>query len=156
MGCSWVPSVLFDLRINYGGGNENNGDLLQRVPCMHCYTQCLQPAEGHRPPTPPLDTPGHSQASLGQSLLGSLGSWYTLDLFVPPRSLFPQSCFKFWQLSGGVNGDPLQEGLSHTQVCCTQSPTGASVHCWPRPPQETFKYSSVSVFVGSLCPGVLP
>ena len=93
-GC--VPSLLFDLRPNCGGGNEGNGDLLQKVPCMYCYTQCLQPAEGHSPPMPPLDTRGHSRASLGQSLLGSLlfslGSWYTLDLFVPPKSLFPQSC----------------------------------------------------------------
>ena len=24
---------------NYGGGNEDNGDLLQKVPCTHCYTQ---------------------------------------------------------------------------------------------------------------------
>ena len=32
-GC--VPSLLFDLRPNYGGGNEDNGDLLQKVPCMH-------------------------------------------------------------------------------------------------------------------------
>ena len=30
------------------------------------------PAAGHRRPTPLLKTPGHSQASLGQSLLGSL------------------------------------------------------------------------------------
>jgi len=30
------------------------------------------PAAGHHQPTPPLETPGHSQASLGQSLLGSL------------------------------------------------------------------------------------
>ena len=29
-GC--VPSLLFDLRLNYGGGNEDNGHLLQRVP----------------------------------------------------------------------------------------------------------------------------
>ena len=35
-GC--VPSLLFDLRPNYGGGNEDNGDLLQKVPCMHCCT----------------------------------------------------------------------------------------------------------------------
>ena len=34
-GC--VPSLLFDLRPNYGGGNEDNGDLLQKVPCC---TQC--------------------------------------------------------------------------------------------------------------------
>ena len=28
-GC--VPSLLFDLGPNYGGGNEDNGDLLQKV-----------------------------------------------------------------------------------------------------------------------------
>ena len=38
-GC--VPSLLFDLRPNYGGG-EDNGDLLQKAPCRHCYTQCPQ------------------------------------------------------------------------------------------------------------------
>ena len=36
-GC--VSSLLFDLRPNYGGDNEDN-DLLQEVPCMHCCTQC--------------------------------------------------------------------------------------------------------------------
>ena len=39
------------------------------------------PAEGHGRPMPLPETPGHSRASLGQSLLGSLllspGSWYT-------------------------------------------------------------------------------
>ena len=38
-GC--VPSLLFDLSQNYGGVNEDIGDLLQKVPCMHCHTQCL-------------------------------------------------------------------------------------------------------------------
>ena len=42
-------------------------------------------------------------------------------LFVPSKSLSPVLC-KFWKLYGGVNGDLLQEGLCHTQVCCTQSP----------------------------------
>ena len=32
-GC--VPFLLLDLRPNYGGGNEDNGDLLQKAPCMH-------------------------------------------------------------------------------------------------------------------------
>ena len=42
-GC--VPFLLFDLRPNYGGGNEDNGNLLQKVPCKmsHCYPQCPQP-----------------------------------------------------------------------------------------------------------------
>ena len=37
-GC--VPSLLFDLRLNYGGGNEGNDDLLQKVPCC---AQCPWP-----------------------------------------------------------------------------------------------------------------
>ena len=36
-GC--FPSLLFDLRPNYGGGNEAKGDLLQKVLCTHCCTQ---------------------------------------------------------------------------------------------------------------------
>ena len=43
-GC--VPSLLFDLRPNYGGGNKDNGDLIQKVPGIHCYTQCPQPCSG--------------------------------------------------------------------------------------------------------------
>ena len=29
--------------------------------------------------------------------------------------------YKFWQLNGGVIGNLFQEGLCHTQVCCSQS-----------------------------------
>ena len=50
----------------------------------HARTAVLNapnPAAGHHQPTPPLETPGHSRASLGQSLVGSLllspGSWCT-------------------------------------------------------------------------------
>ena len=35
-GWSCVPSSLFDLRPNYGGGNKDSGDILQKVPCRHC------------------------------------------------------------------------------------------------------------------------
>ena len=111
---------------NYGGGNEDNDDLLQKVPRMHCYTQCPNPAAGHHQSTPPLKTPEHSQASLGQSLVGPLllypGSWCT-QCFVcaHQESVSPFLC-KFWQLYGGVNSNLLQEALCHTQVCCTQSP----------------------------------
>ena len=38
-----------------------------------------------------------------------------------PESVSPVLS-KFLWLCGGVNGDLLQEGLCHTQVCCTQSP----------------------------------
>ena len=82
------------------------------------------PATGHHRPTPPPETPRHSQASLGQSpvesLLLSPGSWCTRFCLCPPRVHFPV-LRKFWQLCGGINGDLLQEGLCCTQVSCTQS-----------------------------------
>ena len=55
-------------------------------------------------------------------------SWvlvHTRFCLCPPRIYFPVLC-KFWQLYGGVNGDLLQKGLCHTQVCCTQSPCPCS------------------------------
>ena len=79
------------------------------------------PAAGHHPPTPLLETPGHSQGSLSQSLVVSLllspRLLCTRFCLCPPRDYFPVLC-NFWQLYGGVNGDLLQEGLCHTQVCC--------------------------------------
>ena len=53
-GC--VPSLLFDLRPNYGGGKEDNVDLLKR---SHACTATLSdpnPAAGHCRPTPPPET----------------------------------------------------------------------------------------------------
>ena len=44
-GC--VPSLLFDLRPNYGGGNEDNGNLLQKVPCTQCPQPCSRPLLTH-------------------------------------------------------------------------------------------------------------
>ena len=72
----------------------------------------------------------------------------------PPGVCFPALC-KFWQLYDGVNGDLLQEGLCHTQVCCTESPYSCG-----RPmlthtstgDTQTLKIRSGSVSVGS--PGV--
>ena len=70
------------------------------------------------------------------------------------ESVSPVLC-KFWWLYGGVNGNLLQEGLCHTQVCCTQSLCPCS-----RPllthissgDTQTLKGRSGSVSVGS--PGV--
>ena len=100
-------SLSFDLRPNFGGGNEDKGDFLQKIPCMYCYTQCPQPGS-RPPPTRPLpETPGHSQASLDQSLVGSLllspGPLCTSFCLCPPRVYFPALC-KFWQLYGGGGG----------------------------------------------------
>ena len=42
-----VPSLFFDLRPNYGGGKEDNGDLLQKVPAVSATLTAPDPAAGH-------------------------------------------------------------------------------------------------------------
>ena len=95
----------------------------------------------------PLDTYGQVWISL---LWGHcsflLGPGAHNFLFVPPRVCFPVLC-KFWGLYGGLNGNLLQEGLCHTQVCCTQSPRPCGRHRWPEPPQVTLR----TQFCLSLC-----
>ena len=123
-GC--VPSLLFDLRPNYDGGNEDNGNLLRKVPCTHCYTRCPQPCSS---PPPTHASAGDSWTLTGKSGSVSCGviapfSWvlvHTRFCLCPPRVCSPV-LWKFWRLYGGVNGDLLQEGFCHAQVHCTQSP----------------------------------
>ena len=92
------------------------------------------PAAGHHQPIPPLETPRYPQASLGQSLVGSLllspGSWCKRFCLCPPRVYFPVLC-KFWQLYSGVNGDLLRGDLCHTHTqsacpCSRPQPTRIS------------------------------
>ena len=100
--------------------------LLQKVPCMHCYTQCPQTCS--RPPQIHASA-GDSWTLIGKSGSVSCGvtapfSWvlmHTRFCLCPPRVYSPVMC-KFWQLYGGVDGYLLQDGLCRTQVCCTQSP----------------------------------
>ena len=74
---SSLPAIY--LGPNYGGGNEDNGDLLRKFPWMHCSTQCPQPCSRPLLTYASSVDSWHSQASLGQSLVGSLllfpGSW---------------------------------------------------------------------------------
>ena len=65
----------------------------------HACTTALSapdPTAGHRWPTSPLETTRHSQASLDHLLWGHrsflLGSGVHKVLFVPSKSLLPQSC----------------------------------------------------------------
>ena len=69
---------------------------------------------------------GKLDQSLEGSLLLSPGSWCIQgSVCALLESVSPVLC-KFWWLSGGVNGDLLQESLCHTQVCCNQSPCPCS------------------------------
>ena len=121
----------------------------------HASTATLSapsPAAVQHQSTPLPETPGHSQASLGQSFVGSLllfpGSWCIRFCLCLQWLYFPALC-KFWQFYGGVNGDLLQDGLCHTTSAAPRTPAPVAVHCWPVPPQEMLRHSSISVSVGS-------
>ena len=84
------------------------------------------PEVGHHWPMPLPETPGRTRACLSQFLVGSLllssGSWCTQGFVCAlQESVFPVLC-KFWWFYNGVNGNLLQGGLCHTQICWTQSP----------------------------------
>ena len=71
-GCGCALSLLFDMRPNYGGGNEDNGNSFKISCACTATVSAPNPAAGHWLSTTLPETPEHSQASLGQSLLGSL------------------------------------------------------------------------------------
>ena len=129
-GQGFVPSLLFDLRPNHGGGNEGNVDLLQNVPFVWCYTQCPQPWGR---PMPPPETPGHSRASLGQSLVGSLllspGSWCIQGFVCAPNSLFPQSCVSSGGSMVALMVTTSQRAYAIPRSTAPRAPAPEAVHC---------------------------
>ena len=75
-----------------------------------------------------LDTPGQVSVSLLWGLCSFLlGSGAHKVLFVPSKSLFPQSYVSSGSSMVGLISNLFQEGLCHTQVCCTQSPCLCSI-----------------------------
>ena len=141
---------------NYGGSNEDNGNLLQKVLCTHCHTPCprlcSRPLLTHASTRDSWTLPGKSgSVSFGVTAPFSWVLVHTSFCLCPPRVCFPDPC-KFWQLCGGVNGDLLQEGLCHTQICCTQSPCPCGRPVLTRTSSGDTQTSSVSVSVRSLGP----
>ena len=143
---------MFDLRPDYGGGHEDNGDLLQKMPCRQPYIQCPQPCS-----RPPLTHASTRDSWTLTSKSGSVAcgvtapfSWVlvcTSFCLCPPRVHIPVLC-KVWWLCDGVNGDLLQEGLCHTQLYCAHSPFPCSCPLLTRASSGDTKHSSVSASVG--------
>ena len=159
MGSQRVRHDWSDLAAIYGEGNEDNVDLLQKVLCRHCYTQCPQPCSR------PLLI--HASARDSWSLMGKSGSvslrghcFFLLGpgahkfLFVPSQSLFHQSCVSSGCSEVGLRVTSSKRAYAILRSASPRAPARAAVHCWPVPPEEILKHSSVSVSVGSLGPGV--
>ena len=123
-GC--VPSLLFDLRLNHGGGDEDNGNLLWKVPCMHCCIQCPQPCS--RPP-PTHASAGDSctlAASLGQSLIGPLllspGYWCTQGFVCALQESVSQSCVSSGRSTMGLMATSFKRSHENTASLSALNP----------------------------------
>ena len=130
-GC--VPSLLFDLRPNYGGGNEDDGDLLQK-PCRHCCTRCPRPCSS-RPLTPA--SAGDSWTLLGKSGSVSCGGGHCSfllgpgvhSLFVPSEGLFPQSCVTSGGSMVGSEVTSSKRAYATPRSAAPRAPAPRAVHC---------------------------
>ena len=120
----------------------------KKVPRRHCCMQCPQNLQQPLPLQWGLclcrrlmDT--HVQVWVSLCGVTAPFPWVLVSTsfyLCPPRVYFPVLC-KFWQLYGAVNGDLLQEGLSHTQSPAPR----AAVHCWSVLLQETLRHSCLSL-----------
>ena len=130
-GC--VPSLWLDLRPNYGGGNEDNGDLLQKVPCTHCCTQCPQP---YSMPSPTHTSTGDSWKLAGKSGSVSCGGHCSFllgpgvpKIFVPSKSLFPRSYVSSGISMVGLMATCPKRAYAIPKSAAPRAPIPAAVHC---------------------------
>ena len=107
---SGLPFPGIYLGPNYGWGNEDNGDLPQKIPSATVLAH--NPAAGHHRPMASRETPRHLQASPGQFPVGSRflspGSWYTRFCCALQESV-SQSCVSSGSSMVWVNGNLLQD-----------------------------------------------
>ena len=144
--------------------NEDDGDLLQKVPCTkmsHARTAVLSapnPAAGHHRPTLRrrlLDTHGQVWVTLfwgHWSFL--LGPGVHKVLFVPSKSLFPQSCVSAGTSMVGLMATSSKRAYVIPRSAAPRAAAPVVDRYWTIPLQETLKHSSGSASVGSLSPGV--
>ena len=102
---------------NYGGDNADNGDLLLKVPCVYCYTQCPQPCS--KPPLTHASVgdswilPGKSgSVSCGVMLL-SPESWWAQGSVCAPQGTTSQSCVSYFE---GLKRKPYEGGTQDFRI----------------------------------------
>ena len=122
----WVPSLLFELRPNYDGGNEVNGNLLLKVPCTHCHTQCLWPCS--RPPST-LAYDGDSWTLTGKS--GSVSCGVTAPFsWVPVHTATAASRRVSWRGGRAWQQEPYFR--AHSRGRCWSLLASTPGHTWPQ------------------------
>ena len=93
----------------------------------------LSPAAGHHRHMPPLETPGHLQASLGQSLVGPLilspGSWYTRGSVCAHQEFVSQSCVSPHGSVVGLMVTSSNRAYAIPRSTALRAPDPVAIHC---------------------------
>ena len=102
----------------------------------HAYTATLSacnPASGHCRPTSPPEIPGHSQESLGQSLVGSLllspGSWCMQVSLCALQESVSQSCISSGSSVVWLMVTSSKRAYAIPRSTASKAPAPAAVHC---------------------------
>ena len=130
-GCD--PSLLFDLRPNYDGVNEDNCDLLQKVPCIHCFTQapqlCSRPSPAHASTRDSWTLTGTSgSVSCGLTAPFSWVQVHTRFCLCSP-SLFPQSCLSSGGPTVGLMATSSKRAYVIAKSTEPRAPAPIAIHC---------------------------
>ena len=141
---------------NYGGGNEDDGDLPQKIYACTATLSAPNPEAGHHQPTPLPETLRHPQASPGHSPVWSLllfsGPWCT-GFCCPLQESISQSHVSSRSSMVGLMATFSKRAYTIPKSAAPRASVLAADHCLPVSPQEPFKHCSFSVSVGTLCPG---
>ena len=122
-GC--VPS-LFLTWGQTGGGDEDNGDLLQKVPCVQSYTQCPQPCSRPLPTYASTRDSWTLTGSLGQPLgftASFPGSWCARQEFVS------QSLVSFGGSIVRLIATPSKRAHAPSRSVAPRAPAPVTIHC---------------------------
>ena len=102
----------------------------------HVCTAALiapDPAAAHCTPTPPLETLGHSQTNLGQSLVRTLllspGSWCAQAFVCALQESISTVLCKFWQLYGGLMATSSKRAYAILRSAAPRDTCSVAVHC---------------------------
>ena len=92
-------------------------------------------AAGHHQPTPLRETPRHSQASLGQSLVGPLllspGSWCAQGSVCALQESVSQSCVSSGSSMVGLMVTSSKRAYATPRCAASRAPAPVAGHCWP-------------------------
>ena len=101
--------------------------------CTATLTVAPNSAADHHQPTPPLETPEHSQTSLGQSLVRSLlifpGSWCTQDSVHALQEFISQSCVSSGSFLVGLMVTSSKRAYAIPKFVAPRAPVPVAIHC---------------------------